>query len=308
MVPALCLLLTLTRDTAYFAPGSYVVESKVLTLHDSGRNKDLNVRVSWPAGKGVFPVILFSHGYMGSENGYQPLVRHWVSHGFIVIQPRHFDSVEGKSTIEKLRAASFRDPKTFGSPLERIKDLEFLQTQIKSLAPNADLNHVGVSGHSYGGMTTSIAAGTSLKGIQAKMKGITAFIMLSPGGGTGKGQQDYSGIVAPSLVVSGTLDTIGQRGIMPEATPESRKNPFLYSPPGDKFLLWMIGAHHDLGGISGAKYRGSGEENSTMLSAVLGSTTAFWKAYLGNDPAAKRFLEKGSVTRLDPKIITWASR
>src|SRR5262245_49018692 len=50
-----------------------------LVLKDAKRNKELELRISFPSGQGPFPVIVWSHGAGGSKDNYSPLVEHWAS-------------------------------------------------------------------------------------------------------------------------------------------------------------------------------------------------------------------------------------
>jgi predicted dienelactone hydrolase len=61
-------------------------------LHDAARNKDLVMTVEYPTRGGPYPVIVFSHGFGGSNTGYTPLTEYWAGHGYIVIKPSHADS------------------------------------------------------------------------------------------------------------------------------------------------------------------------------------------------------------------------
>lgn len=61
-------------------------------LHDAERNKDLVMTVEYPTRGGPYPVIVFSHGFGGSNTGYTPLTEYWAGHGYIVIKPSHADS------------------------------------------------------------------------------------------------------------------------------------------------------------------------------------------------------------------------
>ncbi len=69
------------------------VQSQDLLLNDIKRGKTLPIKVSFPQEVGKYPVIVFSHGARGSKNNYQPLIRYWVSHGFVCIQPTHSESL-----------------------------------------------------------------------------------------------------------------------------------------------------------------------------------------------------------------------
>ena len=81
-------------DWAYKADdGPYAVKAvKQIVLRDDDRAKDLQLRVTWPDGDGPFPVIVWSHGATGTKDFYQPLIRHWASHGYAGIQPNHTDA------------------------------------------------------------------------------------------------------------------------------------------------------------------------------------------------------------------------
>src|SRR5512146_2090424 len=81
------------------APGPFAVETvNEIILHDAKRNKDLAVFVSYPKGDGKFPVIIFSHGAMGSGDMGFPIVRHWTSYGYVVLCPTHDDSLKLRRT------------------------------------------------------------------------------------------------------------------------------------------------------------------------------------------------------------------
>src|SRR6266566_3939450 len=61
-------------------------------LHDAQRNKDLIMTIEYPTRGGPYPVIVFSHGFGGSNTGYTPLTEYWAGQGYIVIKPSHADA------------------------------------------------------------------------------------------------------------------------------------------------------------------------------------------------------------------------
>jgi predicted dienelactone hydrolase len=77
----------------------------IATLHDAQRNKDLEISVDYPTRGGPFPVIVFSHGYGGSSQGYEPLVSYWASNGYVVIRPSHADA----GALRELARETMRD-------------------------------------------------------------------------------------------------------------------------------------------------------------------------------------------------------
>src|SRR5690606_4242290 len=73
-------------------PVTATVSIKPVVLPVSGRGDGLHVRVSCPAQGDDLPIVVFSHGFGESMDGYAPLVDHWAASGFAVIQPTHLDS------------------------------------------------------------------------------------------------------------------------------------------------------------------------------------------------------------------------
>jgi len=73
--------------------GSLHISSASLTLHDAARKKDLPVIAYFPKEKGVYPVIVFSHGALGSGKSYVNLLSFWASRGYVCLAPTHDDSL-----------------------------------------------------------------------------------------------------------------------------------------------------------------------------------------------------------------------
>src|SRR5438132_3551039 len=75
------------------ADGPFAVATIDESIHDLKRTQDLPVRFLVPKSAGLFPVIVFSHGAGGSGKNYFGLTAFWATHGYVVIQPTHNDSV-----------------------------------------------------------------------------------------------------------------------------------------------------------------------------------------------------------------------
>ena len=124
-----------------------------------GRGEDLQVRVSAPVTGSELPVIVFSHGFGWSLNGYAPLVDFWAAHGFVVVQPTHLDS-------RTLEPPARRPPYAADLALPRRGPHSASSTSSTSSKPPcpasagaSTASRVAVAGHSWGGQTREHAAG-----------------------------------------------------------------------------------------------------------------------------------------------------
>ncbi len=135
-----------------------VVSAKPVVLPAPGRGEDLHVRVSAPATGGDLPVVVFSHGFGWSMNGYAPLADHWAAHGFVVVQPTHLDS--------RTLGIPADDPRTPRIWRFRVEDLtraldglDTLEAAVPGLSGRVDHGRVAVAGHSWGAQTASTLLG-----------------------------------------------------------------------------------------------------------------------------------------------------
>lgn len=124
-----------------------VISAKPVVLPAPGRGADLQVRVSAPAAGGDLPVVVFSHGFGWSMDGYAPLADFWAAHGFVVVQPTHLDS----RTLE-LAAEDPRTPRIWRYRIEdltRVLDgLDTLEATVPGLHGRLDRDRIAVAGHS----------------------------------------------------------------------------------------------------------------------------------------------------------------
>lgn len=270
----------------------------------------LQVRATWPEGEGDLPVIVLSHGMGGSRDGYAPIAQHWAAHGYLVVQPTHPDSLALRSPREKLallrgREAFVRDPDNLSAWDERPAEVSLVLDTLgkppgdlawlarAGLDPSRiDLEHVGIAGHSFGAHTAMLCGGLAVRVVGSKHREprADAILLMSPqGSGPGVPKEGFAAIDRPTLVVTGSEDRSVRTGQGPEWRLEAWEG--LTVP--DRWLLWLDGAHHDLGGLS-ARLPASGDAD--LLEAVLEVTTTFWDATLRSDPAARRKLDAGETS------------
>ncbi|MHC4606256.1 MAG: alpha/beta hydrolase [Planctomycetota bacterium] len=301
----LCLVPAARDDWAYKAedgPHKVKAVEKIL-LHDKARDKDLQVRVTYPDGDGPFPVIVWSHGATGTKDHYRPLVQHWATHGYVSIQPNHSDS-------RALTGKAGPGPDTFRDWQNRPKDIAFLldsldeiEKKVPALKGKLDRKKIGAGGHSFGAHTTQMIAGATTKDLGGNReshadKRPLAFLLLSPQGvGTqsaGLDEKSWDGVTRPFIVITGTMD-FGRKG--DDWT--WRLHPYEYAPPEDKFLLVIQGAYHGFGGLvdDGTGFRGKGPDNPDHRKYVKSAAIAFWDAYLKKDEKAAAFLRSDTMER-----------
>lgn len=253
--------------------------------------------------KGPFPVIIWSHGLGGSRDGAGFISRFVASHGYIVVHIQHpgTDSTlwEGKPghPWDVIRATHIPRSAT----LQRFKDVPFALSKLSTLdiAPFMDMSRIGMSGHSFGGMTTQVMAGQR-RGYGARQYSLfenrfKAGIVYSPVPMRKKkqhGPEDfYGGIQIPLLIMTGTDDDspIENFGY------EDRLEVYTHSGGPEQHLLVLDKGDHMVyngsrGKLDANPKRDVHEEVIKMLSL------AFWDAYLKDDTAALEWLKGSGVT------------
>ncbi|MEE9608902.1 MAG: alpha/beta hydrolase [Myxococcota bacterium] len=134
-------------------------------------------------GDGRYPLVIFSHGYGGHRRQTTHLCTHLASHGYAVAAVDH----AGSALEDVMRlATSLRSAHTLPEPGEllgsairdRPADVRLAIDRILGGAlgrPAVDPDRIGVSGHSFGGWTTLMAAGSDPR--------VRAALPLAPAGG-----------------------------------------------------------------------------------------------------------------------------
>lgn len=117
---------------------------------------------------GLFPLVLFSHGNGGIRSQSVFLCEHLASHGYIVVAPDH----TGNSLITAVNGTvvifNDTDEGRQDSSKQRPADLSFLIDTMDRLNKGGDsrffgridIEHIAVTGHSFGGFTSTWMADT----------------------------------------------------------------------------------------------------------------------------------------------------
>ncbi len=280
-----------------------------LSLNDAARKKELFCKVYYPKTGGPYPVILFSHGFGGNKDAFGPIGKHWASHGYVVIHTTHADGL-GRQKIDPKKdgddkpAARARlggllgglnDPEKIGGRVADLvlilDNLDDLPKSVSGLKGKIDAKLIGVAGHSFGAYTAMLIGGVTAD--LGKDKGKTFFdkrlTCILPISGQGTGQQgltdkSWDALKLPMMTITGTRDQgAGGQGV------EWKKEPYKYSPAGNKYLVVIAGANHlSFGG-------GLGTRGGDITDTVKLCSTLYWDAYLKDSEAAKKYLQSDKL-------------
>jgi predicted dienelactone hydrolase len=320
----------------YSAEGPHAVEAVLQSWVDGTRNRTLPLRILVPTVRTAddtrLPVILFSHGLGGSRDAGRAWGTHWASHGYLVIHLQHPGSDSGIWQGAESKAAMVRGLRDAMSPeqvLARVEDVKFVLDELDrraragdAIARRADLNRIGMSGHSFGAITTQALSGERFG--QSQRAGdrlvdirIQASIAFSPSGGRDgaddQSSQRFAAITRPFLSFTGTQDT----SVASPETAQSRQLPYARMPGPDKYLLVLDGADHmtfggqkELGRMRMNMQRGARTraDDDTFYPAILSASLAFWNASLKDDRDAKRYLASGAFERTLAPGDVWRSK
>ncbi len=269
-----------------------VISVKPVVLSAPGRGEDLQVRVSAPVIGRELPLIVFSHGFGSSLDGYEPLVEFWAAHGFVVMQPTHLDS--------RTLSLPPDDPRTpliwrfRVEDMKRILDqLDLLEAAVPGLSGRMDKSRIAAVGHSWGGQTASMLLGAGVldpkKGTEEGISDsrIKAGVLLATPGQGGADltpfaaenfsfmNPSFANMTTPTLVVAGDRD----QSLLSVRGPDWFTDPYFLSP-GGRSLLTLFGAEHSLGGISGYNVTETTDENPERVALIQRLTWAYLRSAL----------------------------
>jgi len=288
-------------------------ETVDLVVQDAARGREIPLRVYMPAGEGAAGVVLFSHGLGGSREGNPYLGQHWSGRGYVVVFLQHPGSDESvwKDIPALRRISAMRRAANMENTLLRLRDVPAVIDQLgrwhesadSPLHGRLDMTRIGMSGHSFGAVTTQGVSGQRPGRGNASFADprIRAAVIMSPSvpanrlAGDGPGQA-FGAVAIPWMLMTGTKDVAA----VGDATLESRLAVYPALPPGSKYELVLAGAEHETFGDRVLPAR-QGRRNPNHHRVILGLSTAFWDAHLGGDAAAKSWLDgSGPSTLLEP--------
>src|SRR3954468_24824757 len=193
----------------------------VVKDHDRN-NRELPLRIYLPATKSPAPVVMFSHGLGGTNRGSAFLGKHWAARGYVAVFVQHPGSDDSvwkyKPVAERLTA--MQKAAGLDNFLLRTKDVPAVLDQLERwnkesghpLSGKLDMGKIGMSGHSFGAVTTQAVSGQSfpISGTNLTDKRIKAAIAFSPSAprnGGGDANEAFGKVKIPWMLMTGTKDT-----------------------------------------------------------------------------------------------------
>jgi predicted dienelactone hydrolase len=260
---------------------------------DDARDRSVPYKLYLPNTRAAAPVVLFSHGLGGNREAATYLLEHLAANGFAAVSIQHPGSdealLQGGGGMERLREG-VRDVR---AAAVRFGDVRFVIDQLERenasgrFAGRFDLAHIGMSGHSYGALTTLIAVGQRpAAGAADRFRDsrIDAAIVYSPNAPRNQEPgQALGDIRTPILHFTGTDD---RTPLDLEMTPEGRQIPFRTITGADQYLIVFDGGEHNI--FSGRLQRSGrlSAAQQAQTEATERETLTFWRAYLLADTDA----------------------
>jgi predicted dienelactone hydrolase len=297
--------------------GNKALEPLELVVTDDSRTREIPILVYLPAGESTAPIVLFSYGLGGSREGNSYMGKHWAARGYVAVFLQHAGSDDSVWRNERplRRMAAMKDAASFANFMLRVKDVpsvldqlaEWNQEDGHALKGRTDLEHVGMSGHSFGAVTTQAVSGQTYTrgGLSLTDKRIDAAIALSPSGSRvgGDPAAAFGKVAIPWMLLTGTKDValIGDNDV------KSRLSVFPGLPAGGKYELVLDRAEHSA--FTDRALPGDREKrNPNHHRVVLALSTAFWDAYLRGDAAAKAWLDGDGPRQLLEPSDQWQTK
>ena len=190
-----------------------------------GEENHPHFRATFPLDEGGEPLrgrpgVLFSGGGGDDGTGYFLLARHWASHGFVVLQPKHADAFSRhfddtghvvpaqKRTTWDVWGLALCEPRPWRA---RCVDMSGLLDEVGDFDGRLDPARIGVGGYSFGGHVACLLGGVKFRArgesFGARDERVRAIINLSSEGGVlAQPKGVWRGLEVPMLLVTGERD------------------------------------------------------------------------------------------------------
>jgi len=265
---------------------------EVVLTHANGRQ--IPARAFYPVTEGLYPLIVFSHGFASNKDQYGRLIEHWVSHGYAVLAGDHEDS---GGTISAILASVLMGEVELVQ--SRANDMALLLENLRAfpeLAGRTDGTRIAAAGHSFGAFTAQMLMGAVAIDDEGKRWGyqgppVQAALAISPPGEMFDviRSEGWSTQHGPVLMTTGTADIDGR------FVSDWRQHllSFEQAQPGDQYALVIDGADHYLGNLI-CRLDQEPRSQFAALAIINTVTTLFLDTWLKNDADAGHLLDSSS--------------
>ena len=249
------------------------------------------------------PVIVWSHGLGGSVDGGAFISRYLASHGYVLVHVQHDGTDSGLWEGQEGHPWDIirKTPISRSATLARFHDVPFVLDSLEAWISQHDeierisnLGVLGMSGHSFGALTTQVMAGQMFPDEEGKLRifredRFKAGVLYSPVPIAHLAHDDpadiYGTISIPLLHMSGTDDSSPVEGW----DYKKRLVVHEYADHPEQYLhILEDGDHMVYNGSRGKLGDNPKRENHEI--EIKQTALAFWDAYLKNNQAAKAWL------------------
>lgn len=249
---------------------------------------------------GPAPVVVFSHGLGGNRDGAVYLLNHLAENGYVAVAVQHAGSdTPAVFSSGTMNQAGVREATSPGKAADRFRDIPFTLDELTKMNANdarlkgrLDMGRIGMSGHSYGAITTMALSGQAFAGgfVSFADPRVKAAIVYSPSKPRrGDPAQALANIRMPMFHMTGTND---QNPLDPSEPASERQAPYRHLTNAEKYLLVFKDGDHMI--FSGRDFRGGPRPNDPRFHAwIQKASLAFWDAYLRGKADAKTYLTGG---------------
>jgi predicted dienelactone hydrolase len=288
-----------------------------LVVADPAAGRQVPIRVTYPSADGPFPVLVFSSFWAGTKDDFEPLIAHWVSHGYVCLRPDHADSRHFGGRRAFMPPIEIQDrPREVSFLLDRLDQIPARSPALKGMI---DGSRVAAGGIYAGGATALYLGGMRIvEGPEDRLGSLrdlrvdAVLAMGPPGKGPGLTEASFATMHVPLMVITGPQDG-SSRG----HPAEWRTDAYRFSPPGNKYLAFIKGAGGSYGGLGGnqemlqrnvpllARRMGLDPDQRDLVERILDDveasvrsvSVAFWDAHLKGDGGALEYLQSQSIEK-----------
>ncbi|GBQ86137.1 hypothetical protein AA14337_3250 [Acetobacter malorum DSM 14337] len=263
-------------------------------------DSDVHLSVWSPVGKKGGRLVVFSHAEFLTPSSYTELLKHWASHGFVVVAPMHNDEEIVQTVSQAAIKSDFKWPRYLGAPLgaddsfripldawkersatlKRVLDVIPIMQQVSGL--DISTERPIIVGHSLGAFAAQLILGATARLgpadneiLSMKDDRYYAGMLLTPQGhgALGFDMDSWRDLSSPCLTVSGPGDdSLFNRGL----TADDRTDAYALSAPNFKHLAWM--RKTTMSSCTG-EHAWSGVGYQHQFEEICAATTGFLKAY-----------------------------